>query len=572
MRSLDKLPLAIALSLFTTNARADLYHFDEGTPAGSLTHPIVNAESCSLCHSGLIGDDSQVYGPLDLWLGSMHASAVRDPLFRAAMSVSEQDAPGIGSYCLRCHAPLAFAAGHVTSPGASNGSALDSGNDLEGVQCSVCHRSIDGSAHDPSAPYLGDARLFWDDGTPTKPPSMHGPFDDAAMTPAHTTVFDAFTSSPELCGQCHQVDNPSLHEIDATGRDTGHPMPLDTTYSEWSQSAFAGSGPMAHTCVDCHMPDQPGVARAANFPTAMPRDGVGRHEFAGGNEFGPALMQAAFPGFHDDAFARTRAFAQASLQRSASIDIVSAPSMARVGETIQLTVRVTNLSGHKLPTGFADGRRMWIALDVGDVTVSGAYAADDIVQDPQLRTYECVHGRAGQSGGDSHIARQNTVVSDTRIPPLGFVPTPTTAPRGRDYTGGAGGALRNDDVVTYSVVVPAGAATGNAVVRARLLFQSTTAAYVQALASDDHTDTRGSDLMRLWSTAGRAAPFEIAHASQSIAITAGAGDAGVLDGDATSDVTVRAAGSGCAVRPPARGRGGVLLVLVLVVAIALRRA
>ena len=534
--------LAIVLALVTARpARADLYHFDQGTAPATLTHPLLTAQMCMLCHSGLLGADGRPYGPSDLWFGSMHGSAARDPLFRATLSVAEQDVPGVGSYCLRCHAPVAFSNGHATAPGASTGAMLDA-TDLEGVQCMSCHRGIDASAVDPMAPYLGDARLFWDDGTPSKPPPMHGPFDNAAMTPAHTTVLDEFLPSAQMCGQCHEFDNPGVHEFDSMGRDTGHSIMLDTTYSEWAQSTFAGSSSAARSCVDCHMPDQPAPARAANYPSAMPRDGIGRHEFVGGNEFGALLLRTAFPGYNDAAFDRTRAFAQASLQGAATIEVTQAPTNARIGDSIQVTVRVTNLTGHKLPTGFADGRRIWIALDIGGVTVSGDYQSDDIVSDTQLRTYQRVYGRTGQTGPDEHIARQNTVLSDTRIPPLGFVPTPATAPLGRDYTGGASGALRNDDTVAYTVNVPPRAQTGMTTVTARLFYQATTAAYVHMLATDNHTDTKGTEMLDDWMMAGRAAPFEMAHATAPIALE-GTPDAGV---PAASDAgTVRVAGGGC---------------------------
>ena len=72
------------------------------------------------------------------------ANAVRDPLFLAALTVSEQDAPGSGAFCLRCHTPKGFVKSHATGVGA----ALDA-DDQQGVDCEACHRSVDGSAVQP---------------------------------------------------------------------------------------------------------------------------------------------------------------------------------------------------------------------------------------------------------------------------------------------------------------------------------------------------------------------------------------------------------------------------------------
>ena len=44
--------------------------------------------------------------------------------------------------------------------------------------------------------------------------------------------------------------------------------------------------------------------------------------------------------------------------QSAAVDI-SLPSKVGAGSELEVDVRVTNLTGHKLPTGYGEGRRMW---------------------------------------------------------------------------------------------------------------------------------------------------------------------------------------------------------------------
>ena len=38
----------------------------------------------------------------------MMAQAGRDPLFWAALDVANNDVPGIGDFCLRCHSPAGW--------------------------------------------------------------------------------------------------------------------------------------------------------------------------------------------------------------------------------------------------------------------------------------------------------------------------------------------------------------------------------------------------------------------------------------------------------------------------------
>ena len=72
----------------------------QGTQPGGLaggTAPADVVSKCSSCHAGGSDDDGKAFRPWDTWGGTMMANAVRDPLFLAALTVSEQDAPGSGA-------------------------------------------------------------------------------------------------------------------------------------------------------------------------------------------------------------------------------------------------------------------------------------------------------------------------------------------------------------------------------------------------------------------------------------------------------------------------------------------
>lgn len=87
------------------------------------------------CHSGY----DQTVEPMFNWRGSMMSQAGRDPVFYGALDVANYDVPGVGDFCLRCHAPKAWLEGRSEPP---DGSAM-TGDDFEGVFCDFCHAHVD---------------------------------------------------------------------------------------------------------------------------------------------------------------------------------------------------------------------------------------------------------------------------------------------------------------------------------------------------------------------------------------------------------------------------------------------
>ena len=175
---------------------------------------------------------------------------------------------------------------------------------------------------------------------------------------------------------------------------------------------------------------------------------------------------------------------------------------------MSLQVKVTNLSGHKLPTGYSEGRRMWLNMQVRDangalVFESGAYNANSgvLTEDVQARIYEVAQGiwnyhgtgtcDAGDAQGDPmfHYALNDCVAMDTRIPPLGFTPATAADPNGYDLrpvgitypeTSPGSGVLVNFDNVQYFLAVPAGT-VGPLTATARLYYQTASNYYMEFL-------------------------------------------------------------------------------------------
>lgn len=478
----------------------------DGTPAGGLDGgtPILDANTCAACHdrSGTI--ESTLYMPYDGWVSSMMGNSARDPLFLAALTVANQDRAGSGQFCLRCHSPGAFVRGHTLPP---DGSGFDE-IDQQGVQCEVCHRST--GAPDGGPALIGNAQIFFEPGN-----IKHGPYENIE-SPAHLGRRDPFTSSSELCGQCHQVENPLASWKDGAGADTGQPFPLDTTYEEWKGSAFARAG--GKGCAECHMPELTGQHSVAKFGPF--RSNPRKHTLAGGNAWGVRAVLAANPQLADslDDFEQTRQAALEQLKGAAEVELTVPEGTQPAGGKVKVRVKVRNLTGHKLPTGYADGRRIFVQVLVNDQAVSGQYDVTEATlrEDPQLRVYEAKHGVAGQ-GAEDHLVLHDTIVKDTRIPPAGFEPTPRTRPVGTAWFDDGAGGFRDYDEAEYEVPLPKMGQTAELAVR--LMYQPTTREYVEFLGQENRTDDRGRTLQEVFAATERAAPVEMARADATIPLS-----------------------------------------------------
>ena len=523
-----------------------------GTQPGTLRAPLEPAGRCTECHAGDTTPAGQTFMAGDTWGPSMMANAARDPLFLATLTVAEQQAPNVGAVCFRCHSPGGFTSGRATNFGAGLSAVL---GDNDGVHCDTCHRSIV-PADDANAPYLSNAQLTFSDAPVDGLPTRFGPRNDPTISPRHPSMGSTFLRDARLCGQCHNVDHPTQHRLTADGSDTGVLFPLQSTYSEWAQSDFARRTD-PQTCQTCHMPEVGGdPLPSTRIPNAPTRPGQRRHDLLGGNEWGLALLRAAFPGDLDAEFDDARMRTRASLRTAATVALIEPPTTGAAGSTVRVRVRVTNNTGHKLPTGYEDAREIWVQVQVGARVVSGAFVDDELVRDAQARVYEFEPGHldGGHVVHSDFVARHSVVLSDTRIPPLGMRADARTAPVGRDYAGGENGALRHWDDASFDVQLPAVA--GDVPVTVRLMYRATTKHYVETIAAANTTDNRGRELLRLYNATNRAAPFEMAAVTTTVRVTGG----------------IPATDSGtCTARPGATGAWGAWGIGLVLVPWALRR-
>jgi hypothetical protein len=499
---------------------------------------------CSNCHGGY----GQIWAePVFNWQGSMMAQAMRDPFFFACLTIANQDAPQSGDLCIRCHAPAGWLEGRSVP---TDGSALTA-DDRQGIQCDFCHRNVKPSPIGTN-PYPADSVYTADTypldqtylGTITAIPPQsgnggyvvdsdvgkRGPF--AQTVARHTYYYSPFHRDANLCGTCHDVSNPAFtrqpddryvpnaFDSPSPSFDTHSMFPIERTFSEWLMSAyntpegvyapqFGGNLDTVRTCQDCHLRDVTG--KGCDKADAQTRSDLPLHDLTGGNTTVPQWVAQAYPtevtsAALDSGILRARYM----LRHAASLST----DLTWQDGVLELHVRVINETGHKLPSGYPEGRRMWLnvrAYDIDSLLIyeSGAYdtATAVLSHDPDAKIYETEPGISpalspvvGLAAGPSfHFVVNDTVYKDNRIPPRGFTNANYAAvqspPVGCSYVDG-----QYWDDTQY------GLPTGTAFADVVLYYQTTRKEYIEFLRDANVTNTAGQTAYNLWAANGRSRP------------------------------------------------------------------
>lgn len=328
-------------------------------------------EVCGGCHV-------EIYAQ---WNGSMHSNAWTDPIYRAALNlVSAASGGKADNFCMGCHTPIGVVTGEAT-PGGKGMSAVAE----RGVQCEVCH-NISRSSGIGNGAYVLTPQLH---GRPLK----FGPFKDA-ISPYHDTAYSKLHTQSEFCGQCHDVSHPFNR------------VAIERTYSEWRDSSYGGEGIQ---CQDCHM--KPVRGRAT--PISKERERIYTHTFVGGNALVPKLLGS-------ETHSRQ---AEEMLRSAARVEIFPTQTMV-AGQENAVRVRVLNVgAGHKLPTGFPEGREMWLDFKVLDEAGKLLYrlgAVEDGKTEPGTQSFRVVLGDKNNNIVDLNILDADRILYDTRIEPKGY--------------------------------------------------------------------------------------------------------------------------------------------------------
>jgi hypothetical protein len=509
--------------------------------------------ACAVCHGGY---DNNVE-PYFNWQGSMMAQASLDLLFEANMSIANQDAPDSGDLCLRCHLPRGWLQGRSVP---TDGSQMVP-NDMFGVTCDFCHRLVD-PIFDPAANPAQDQAILnalsfpgtqFGNGMAVIDPTgaRRGPFLNAAS--GHPILVSPFHREAALCGTCHDVSNPAFEKdgngnyvpnaFDAPATDfSAHTlMPVERTYSEWFYSEyntpagvfapqFGGNLDYVSTCQDCHMRDVTGQGCNMDPPI---RDDLPLHDITGGSTWFPGLLSTLYPGEVNEAALQDGiSRARYMLQNAAQLTVTQ--------EDSRLKVHIVNQTGHKLPTGYPEGRRIWINVKFFDISMtliseSGAYdgGTGELAHDEQVKVYEIEPGLdgitaplAGEPNGPSlHFVLNNKVYWDNRIPPRGFT-NAAYADFGGSPTGYAYADGQYWDDTFYTI--PPGATSADVTV----YYQSTSKEFIEFLRDENVTNALGQQLYDLWNNNNKCPPEVMAQAQATVQAPL----LGDLDGDFDIDL------------------------------------
>ncbi len=499
------------------------------TQPNELVNPLFEPQSCELCHLFDNPDAASAdppYAPLHTWQGSMMANSARDPVFWSALAVAAEDAPGETALCVRCHAPRAFLEGN------ENVTSIDDlTNDQEqGVECELCHRTMEDVAQPP-----GNAQYEIDDVLVDTNVPRRGPWDfsDGVPPPPHTWIHDPYLGTSRFCGTCHDVTTP-VERVDDDGNGLGVDFNEQRTYSEWLGSAYAQPGAGFASCQDCHMPAVPDMTGCtSHLEQYTHATGGRRHDLVGANRFMVQMIKQEYGSMganllSDELFDSTIERMDELLATAATLDVVAPTEVDLEVGLADVAVRVTNNTAHKLPSGYSEGRIMWlevIASYEGEtVWSSGAWdqAAGTIEADDQLRTYEAV-GEQLATGTTFHLLLNDHWRYDTRIPPLGALPDLQTDPVGDRYELTGDGVWPNWDDHAYafgpalSIVdaTPEDVRDDELELTVRLRYLINTPEYIDFLGDESEA---GADLAALFDRAGGAVPLVLVESTTVIPI------------------------------------------------------
>ena len=391
-------------------------------------------------------------------------------------------------------------------------------------------------------------------------------FADASAR--HNILYSRYHKSKYMCATCHDVSNPVLANL---GANPTQPLPtevnpaysfyhVERTFSEFMLSAYGqqggapGVGPFAPSvfktstpgnyiskCQDCHMKD--GVGKACsqndgvNRPSGSiehPKSGQPIHDLTGGNAWIASILASTVSGSPNYNATNAQLLRQGPLVLT--LDLTQgepldpsallggadrAKQQLRMAASIQnatydaasggLSFRIQNQTGHKLISGFPEGRRMFVnirAYDSAnrllyevnpyDYTVgtlkglpatyspnSPALGSNEAYVDALVYEMQPTSALTGESK-TFHFALATGRYKDNRIPPKGFriteaggrlsVPVSNGVDRpdlftSAEYTGGY------DDV---SLTIPKNASY----VEIKLYYQTTSREYIEFLRDE----------------------------------------------------------------------------------------
>ncbi len=551
--------------------------------------------------------------PFGEWNWSMMGLAGRDPIFYAQLESEGTLFPSregtIENLCLTCHGAMGQRQWHAD--GNAENYTLDKllirdvdhpdhkygALSRDGISCMVCHQIVDDKK--PLRDIV--TGRFKVSGSKDGITPIHGPVSRPAKLPMVAALGlepqeSAYISTSRVCAGCHTIYLPVF---DKDGEQLSKNFE-QATYLEWLNSSFQdelGIGSDPQTCQNCHMTDQyhgqdlafqianiqdqtyPEVDNRApldeitvpirgldsdTLPPAMDELGketFKRHTLLGINQFGLEM----FNQFDDILGVRKTDYMTGSANglptaiaesdrlakhETARVDILSA---SLGGDKLTARVKVTNLTGHRFPSGVgfrraflefsvkdAQGKVVWasgrtnsvgVVVDANGKPLPSEFLTKDpetgeqlyephyqtITRQDQVQVYEELTKNPEGTFTTSFLARMETI-KDNRLLPKGWTkggpkgfrafysPDPDQAEEALKATHPEGNVLDDkgfldgtgSDVITYRPTLPEGVLKrvrrGQPLtVSAALYYQSIPPRYLQ----DRFTTAQGDNTRRL---------------------------------------------------------------------------
>ena len=388
---------------------------------------------CANCHNSQVSSEGKSIALANDWRSTMMANAARDPLWRAKVSVELKENPDftavIEQKCTSCHAPGGNFNAHHLGQGYTFEKMDSDIIGLDGVQCTVCHQIAPASMGKFSGHLeIGENKIIW--GQYANP--FGGPMINATgYAPNHS----AHIKSSQLCGSCHTLLTQAILK-DGSLSETF--FVEQAIYHEWLNSSYSEEGT---ACQSCHVPEVDGSVVISDRPPWL--DGqkdFGQHHFVGANLF----MNKIFSDHSEELEVNANA-SQLDSTKNRTLRLLKNRSLqihleelSRNDQSLRVMLKLQNLSGHKLPSGYPS-RRMWVEFlavdEFGDTLMhSGALKPNNqfegdfegyqehhqlIAESSQVQIYELIMG--DEDGAmTTKLLRAVYPLKDNRIPPRGF--------------------------------------------------------------------------------------------------------------------------------------------------------
>jgi hypothetical protein len=372
----------------------------------------------------------------------MMANAGRDPIFWATLAIAEQDFDGAGDLCIRCHSTGGWLAGRSTPTDGSGLSQNDDDgvecdfchqmtNPDNSEHVGVMNPPfLANDGGNPATGYYGSGiASMW--GSNEK----LGPYADAAAR--HQFLQSQFHRGVDYCGTCHDVSNPAVGNLahnngtqptadpvvaDGTlggpvdGKAAFNNFPyqygiVERTFSEYksglvsqtlvelyenlpadlqggafkaayesalvagTEGNYEDDTPRYFSCQTCHL--RPVNGAGCDKAGAPIRADLPLHDMTGGNYWMPEAIQ------YLDPLGKLRLGGGLTATQIAALNDGITRAQKQLNEAASLevigdTLKIVNQTGHKLISGYPEGRRMWLNIKWYDgstnlVREDGAY-------------------------------------------------------------------------------------------------------------------------------------------------------------------------------------------------------